>query len=471
MGAGTFKLLFIALMASGLPVAIAMAGASLVYVMVSGNIPDYVVIHRMIGGLDSFPLLAVPFFILAGNLMNSAGITNRIYNFALALVGWMKGGLGHVNVVGSVIFAGMSGTAIADAAGLGTIEIKAMRDHGYSMEFSVGVTAASATLGPIIPPSLPFVIYALFANVSVGALFLAGILPGGVMAILMMLTVAYYAHKNKWGADVPFQWKEVLRAFGELAIVLGWPTAIWLLVDPGFGVELPSRATVLAGLVLLFLADWKFKFQAVLPIMTPVLLIGGMTTGVFTATEGAIAACVWALFLGLVWYRTMHWKKLIKVSMDTIETTSAVLFIVAAASIFGWMLTATRATEMIAQWVLAVTSGPLTFLLLANLLMLFVGCFLEPTAAITILVPILLPIVRQLGIDPVHFGLVMVLNLMIGLLHPPMGLVLFVLARVSKLSVERTTMAILPWLVPLLVSLAIVTYIPSISLWLPNYFK
>src|SRR5438105_8729912 len=188
---------FLALMVSGLPVAMAMAGASLVYVMVSGNIPDYVVIHRMIGGLDSFPLLAVPFFILAGNLMNSAGITNRIYNFALSLVGWLKGGLGHVNVIGSVIFAGMSGTAIADAAGLGTIEIKAMRDQGYPIEFSVGVTAASATLGPIIPPSLPFVIYALFANVSVGALFLAGILPGLVMAVLMMMTVAYYAHRNQ----------------------------------------------------------------------------------------------------------------------------------------------------------------------------------------------------------------------------------------------------------------------------------
>src|ERR1700716_1392806 len=217
-------------MVTALPVAIAMALASLVYVMVSGNIPDFVVIHRMYGGIDSFPLLAVPFFIWAGNLMNSAGITNRTYNFALALVGWMRGGLGHVNVVGSVIFAGMSGTAIADAAGLGTIEIKAMTDHGYSKEFSVGVTAASATLGPIIPPSLPFVIYALFANVSVGALFLAGILPGAVMAILMMLTVAYYARKNKWGADIPFQWPRVLRGFGELFIVLAWPTAIWLLV-------------------------------------------------------------------------------------------------------------------------------------------------------------------------------------------------------------------------------------------------
>ncbi|MFZ9551149.1 MAG: TRAP transporter large permease subunit, partial [Hylemonella sp.] len=181
------KILFLLLLSGGVPVAMAMAGASLIYILWSGNIPPFVVIHRMVGGIDSFPLLAVPFFILAGNLMNNAGITNRIYNYALALVGWLKGGLGHVNVVGSVVFAGMSGTAIADAAGLGTIEIKAMKDHGYSTEFAVGVTAASATLGPIIPPSLPFVIYGMMANVSVGALFLAGILPGVFMAFLMML--------------------------------------------------------------------------------------------------------------------------------------------------------------------------------------------------------------------------------------------------------------------------------------------
>jgi len=467
MGPGAFKLLFLGLMGSGVPVAIAMAGASLVYIMVTRTVPDYVVIHRMVGGLDSFPLLAVPFFILAGNLMNSAGITNRIYNFALALVGWMKGGLGHVNVVGSMIFAGMSGTAIADAAGLGTIEVKAMTDHGYSAEFAVGVTAASATLGPIIPPSLPFVIYALFANVSVGALFLAGILPGLFLAFLMMVTVAFFAHRNKWGADTPFEIRRVGKALGELVLVLAWPVAVWGAVELGAA----PTPTVVLSLLLLFAADRWLHFNAVLPIMTPVLLIGGMSTGVFTATEGAIAACVWALFLGLVWYRTMKWKMLVKVSMDTIETTAAVLLIVAAASIFGWMLTATRTTEMIASWVLSVTSTPAGFLILANLLMLFVGCFLEPTAAITILVPILLPIVRQLGIDPVHFGLVMVLNLMIGLLHPPMGLVLFVLARVAKLSVERTTMAILPWLAPLLVGLAVLTYIPSISLWLPQQFR
>ncbi len=461
------KILFLALMSGGIPVAVAMAGSALIYIWLSGNLPPFVVVHRMIGGIDSFPLLAVPFFILAGNLMNNAGITNRIYNYALALVGWLKGGLGHVNVVGSVVFAGMSGTAIADAAGLGTIEIKAMKDHGYSTEFAVGVTAASATLGPIIPPSLPFVIYGMMANVSVGALFLAGILPGLGMAILMMLTVAYFAHRNGWGADVRFDRRRVARALLETAVVIGWPLLLWALITQ---LGAPPRTTVLAGIVGLFALDRWLRFEAVLPIMTPVLLIGGMTTGVFTPTEGAIAACLWAMVLGFVWYRTLSFKRFIKVCLDTVETTSTVLFIVAAASIFGWMLTATGVTTAISQWVLAFTKEPWVFLLLANLLMLFVGCFLEPTAAITILVPILVPIAQQLGIDLVHFGLVMVLNLMIGLLHPPMGMVLFVLARVAGLSVERTTMAIIPWLVPLLIALVIITYWPQAVLWLPKQF-
>src|SRR5512145_1507510 len=283
---------FLAALISGLPIAIAMAMAALLYIWISGTIPPLTVIHRMVGGVDSFPLLAVPFFILAGNLMNSAGITNRIYNFALSLVGWLKGGLGHVNVVGSVVFAGMSGTAIADAAGLGTIEIKAMKDHGYATEFAVGVTAASATLGPIIPPSLPFVIYAMMANVSVGALFLAGILPGLLMAVLMMLTVAWFAHKNGWGGDVKFSASRVGRALIELAVVIVWPLATWALVTK---LGLPARAVVFGAVVLLFVCDRLFKWQAVLPIMTPVLLIGGMTTGLFTPTEGAIAASAWAL--------------------------------------------------------------------------------------------------------------------------------------------------------------------------------
>jgi TRAP-type C4-dicarboxylate transport system permease large subunit len=461
------KVLFLLLMSGGIPVAVAMAGSSLIYILATGNLPPFVVIHRMVSGIDSFPLLAVPFFILAGNLMNNAGITNRIYNYALALVGWLKGGLGHVNVVGSVVFAGMSGTAIADAAGLGTIEIKAMKDHGYETEFAVGVTAASATLGPIIPPSLPFVIYGMMANVSVGSLFLAGILPGAIMAVLMMLTVAYFAHKNNWGGDIKFEWHRVSKAIIETVIVIGWPVAVWLLVVKG---GMNAQLTVLLCGIVLFAADRMFRFQAVLPIMTPVLLIGGMTTGVFTPTEGAIAACLWAMLLGFAWYRTLSWKMFVKVCLDTVETTSTVLFIVAAASIFGWMLTATGVTAAISSWVLAFTKEPWVFLLLANVLMLFVGCFLEPTAAITILVPILVPICQQLGIDLVHFGLVMVLNLMIGLLHPPMGMVLFVLARVAKLSVERTTIAILPWLVPLLASLIFITYVPKAVMWLPKMF-
>jgi len=458
------KLVFLAFMAGGVPVAIAMAAAGLVYIAATGNTPAFAVMHRMISGIDSFPLLAVPFFILAGNLMNNAGITTRIYNIALALVGWLKGGLGHVNVVGSVVFAGMSGAAIADAAGLGTIEIKAMKEHGYSTEFAVGVTAASATLGPIIPPSLPFVIYGMMANVSVGALFLAGLMPGLIMAALMMLTVAYFAHRNGWGADVRFERRRFFKAVAEVSVVAAWPLAVWALVRMG----LQPHIVVLCALVVLFAADRVFRFQAVMPIMTPVLLIGGMTTGVFTPTEGAIAACAWAMLLGFFWYRTLSMKMFIKVCADTAETTATVLFIVAGASVFGWLLTASGVTTAIASWVLGFTNEAWVFLLMANLLMLFVGCFLEPTAAITILVPILLPICQQLGIDPVHFGLVMVLNLMIGLLHPPMGMVLFVLARIAKMSVERTTVAILPWLFPLVGSLIVITYVPQVALWLPR---
>jgi len=244
------------------------------------------------------------------------------------------------------------------------------------------------------------------------------------MGATMMLTVAYYAHTRKYQADAVFSWRALGKTFVE----------------------------------------------AFLAMMTPVLLVGGMTLGVFTPTEGAIAASAWALLLGLAWYRTLSWRMLVKISMDTIETTAMVLFIVAAASIFGWLLTVTRVTEDIASWVLAFTQNPAMFLLLANLLLLFVGCFLEPVAAITLLVPILIPICQKLGIDLVHFGLVMVLNLMIGLLHPPMGTVLFVLSRVAKLSVERTTMAILPWLVPLLATLLLCTYVPQIVLWLPRTF-
>ncbi|OAE59001.1 TRAP transporter large permease [Achromobacter mucicolens] len=461
---GTLIGTFLLLMIMGLPVAVSMAGASLLFILISGSVPDVVIAQRMIAGVESFPLLAVPFFILAGNLMNIAGITGRIYNFAVALVGWMRGGLGQVNIIGSVVFAGMSGTAIADAAGLGTIEIKAMKDHGYQTEFAVGVTAASATLGPIIPPSLPFVIYGMMANVSIGSLFLAGLIPGLVLTILMMLTVAYYARRNNWGGDVAFDWKRLGGAGLEVLIVLAFPMSIWLMTLVGVS---PNVATGISFGALLLL-DWKFNFSAVMALMAPVILIGGMTLGWFTPTEAAVAAVIWALFLGLVRYRSMTLRTLAKATFDTIETTASVLFIVTAASVFAWLLTTTQAAQQLTDAILSVTQNKWVFLLMANVLILIVGCFIDTIAAITILVPILLPIVLKLGIDPIHFGLIMTLNLMIGLLHPPMGMVLFVLARVAKLSVERTTMAILPWLVPLFVALIAITYIPSITLWLPT---
>jgi tripartite ATP-independent transporter DctM subunit len=424
----------IILIVLGLPIALALAGSSMIYIVLSGTVPGIAVIHRMVNGVDSFPLLAVPFFIMAGNLMNSAGITKRIYDFATALFAWLRGGLGHVNVAGSVIFAGMSGTAVADAGGLGTIEIKAMRDHGYSTRFAVGITAASSTIGPIIPPSLPLVIYGVSANASIDRLFIGGIVPGLIMALCLSVAVFIYAHKYGIGRDARFSIAAIVTTF-------------------------------------------QYAF---LPLMTPVIIIGGMMAGLFTPTEAAIFACAYSLALGTIIaatvnavagrriYPVMSMKQFVRVSFDTIETTAVVLFIVAGASIFGWCLTESRATDALGAWIISVANTPMSFLLLVNVFLLIVGCFMETIAAITILVPVLLPVALKLGIDPVHFGLIMVLNLMIGLLTPPVGMVLYVLARVANISFEETVKAVWPFIIPLLAVLLIITVFPQTVLWLPN---
>ena len=416
-----FVMVFV-LLIMGVPVAIALGGSSLVYVLLSGQVPDLVVVHRMVNGVDSFPLLAVPFFILAGNLMNTAGITNRIFDFAKACVGWMRGGLGHVNVGASVVFAGMSGAAVADAGGLGTIEIKAMRDAGYEPDFSVGVTAASSTIGPIIPPSLPMVIYGVVASASIGQLFAAGLVPGLLMAVALMVMVAWYARRRNYPRDASFSLANLGRSF----------------------------------------------LRAFLSLLTPAIIVGGILLGVFTPTEAAVAACAYALLLGVVVYRTLTWRRLLRVSFDTIETTAIIMLIVAGASIFAWILTSNRVTELFADFILTVTENPYLILLLINLILILVGCFMETIAAITILVPVLLPIVVKVGIDPVHFGVVMVLNLMIGLLTPPVGMVLYVLSRVSGVPFERCVSATWPFLIPLVAVLFAVTFIPALSMWLPT---
>ena len=405
----------------GVPVAVALGGASLAYIMIKG-LPDVLLIHRMIGGIDSFPLLAIPFFILAGHLMNTGGITTKIFAFARSLVGWLPGGLGHVNVGASVIFAGMSGAAVADAGGLGNVEIKAMRESGYDTDFSVGVTAASSTIGPIIPPSLPLVIYGVMASVSIGELFAAGLVPGLLMAVSLMVMVAWYSWKRDYPRD------------GRISACRIWET---------------------------------FK-QAFLPLLTPVIIVGGIATGVFTPTEAAVAAVCYALVLGLLVYRSLTWRHLVRVSMDTIITSAAILMIIASAAVFAWILTSEQVATKLGAALLGITDNTQILLLIMMGIVLLIGLFMETIAAITILVPVLMPIALSAGIDPVHLGILLILNLMLGLLTPPVGMVLFVLAEVSGVRFERCVRATMPFLVPLVIVLLLITFIPSIALWLPN---
>ena len=415
-----FVFLF-ALLILGAPVAVALGVSSLIFIMAKG-MPPVIVLHNMVNGINSFPLIAVPFFILAGHLMNTAGITTKIFNFARATVGWLHGGLGHVNVGASVIFAGMSGAAVADAGGLGNIEIKAMREAGYDTDFSVGITAASSTIGPIIPPSLPLVVYGVVGNTSIGQLFAAGLVPGFVMAVSLMLMVAWFAWRRGYPRDDRFR----------------------------------------------FLIFRKTMADAILPLFTPVIIVGGILTGMFTPTEAAIAAVAYAMFLGLVVYRTLDWRRILRVTQDTIETTAAIMMIVAASAIFAWILTANQVAQHFSVALLDITENKVVLLLLITLIVLVIGCFMETLAAITILTPVLLPVAVQIGIDPVHFGIIMILNLMIGLLTPPVGMVLYVLSKVAAVPFERCVMATLPFLIPLVATLLLLTFIPAFSMWLPT---
>ena len=417
-----FVLLF-AMLLLGVPVAVALGGASLVYIMLKG-LPDVLLIHTMIGGIDSFPLLAIPFFVLAGHLMNTGGITTKIFAFARALVGWAPGGLGHVNVGASVIFAGMSGAAVADAGGLGNVEIKAMRQSGYDTDFSVGITAASSTIGPIIPPSLPLVIYGVMASVSIGELFAAGLIPGLAMAAALMVMVAWYARVRNYPRDK--------------------------------GID--------------FCVIWATLKEAFLPLLTPIIIVGGIATGIFTPTEAAVAAVCYALVLGVFVYRSLTWRHLIRVSIDTIETSAAILMIVASAAVFAWILTSNQIATILGDALLGVTTNKHLLLLMMMFVVLVIGLFMETIAAITILVPVLIPIAASAGIDPVHMGILLVLNLMLGLLTPPVGMVLFVLSEVSGVKFEQCVKATMPFLVPLVGVLLLITFIPEIALWLPSVF-
>ena len=420
----TVLILFLSLfglMLLRVPIAVALGVSSLGYILIEG-LPPVLLVHNMINGMDSFPLLAIPFFIMAGGLMNSAGITTRIFRFARSVVGWMHGGLGHVNVGASIIFAGMSGAAVADAGGLGAIEIKAMREAGYDDDFSVGVTAASSTIGPIIPPSLPLVIFGVMASVSIGELFVAGIIPGLLMAASLMGMVWFLSRKRNYPRDTEFSIRNV----------------------------------------------WTSFVGAFLPLMTPAIIVGGIVTGAFTPTEAAVCAAAYAIVLGMVVYRTLNLKKLLAVSLETIETTASILIIVGAATVFAWILTANQAPQLFADTLLGLTDNRYLILLMIMLVVLIIGLFMETIAAISILVPVLLPVATQIGVDPVHLGVIVILNLMIGLLTPPVGMVLFVLSKVSHVPFERCVKATMPFLVPLIGVLLMLTFIPELTLLLPE---
>jgi tripartite ATP-independent transporter DctM subunit len=420
-----FLIVLLLLIFGGMAIAFAMGITSLVVVAFDrgiGNIPFGMIAQRMVYGVNSFPLLAIPFFLLAGRLMNTAGITDRIFTFWNVLIGHVRGGLGHVNILASMIFAGMSGSAVSDAVGLGQIELKAMKDQGYDDEFSAAITAASSTIGPIIPPSIPMVLYGVLGNVSVGALFIGGIVPGVLMGLFMMVTVSIIAKRRNYPIQQRAQFPQIVRATAK----------------------------------------------ALFPLLCPLILVGGIWTGVFTPTEAAAVAVIYSLFLGVVLYREINWGNLIKVLREALDDTSVILFIIAAASLYGWLLARYQIPSGIAERILALTQDPMTILLLVNVFLLVVGCFMESLAAINILTPILLPLVMKVGIDPLHFGVVMVLNLMIGLLTPPVGMVLFAVQRVSGVPFERLQRALVIYFIPLLLVLFLITVYPPLVTWLPS---
>ncbi|PWS37512.1 ABC transporter permease [Falsiroseomonas bella] len=408
-------------MLAGVPLYATMGLACFAFVFLAGINPA--IVPQKIGqAANSFPLLAAPLFILMGNIMNAAGVTDRIFGFARVCVGWLRGGLCHANILASVIFAGMSGSAVADAGGVGTLEIKAMKDEGYDAETAAAITAASATIGPIIPPSLPMVIYGVSADVSIGGLSLAGVIPGLLMAGSLMAMVTVVARRRGL---------ERSRFPGLREVWIAYRRAHWAL-------------------------------------MTPVILFGGMIGGIFTPTEAAAVAASYALVLGLFVYRDFRLRDLPELIVQTVNTTGVVLALVMTAAALGWCLSISRIPQTFGPMIVELIGNPLVFLLAVNVGLLLVGCFMEALAAMLILIPILTPAAAQFGIDPVHFGLIFVLNLMIGTVTPPVGVVLFVTAKIAGISFGAMSRAIVPWLLPLLAVLLATTLFPPLTTFLPH---
>jgi tripartite ATP-independent transporter DctM subunit len=418
--------ILVLLMLLGVPIALSL-GLTAIGTMYWMGGTDLLIMfgQRTYFGTTSFPLLAVPFFILAGNLMNTGGITQRIFGVAQLCVGRIHGGLGHVNVIGSMIFAGMSGSAVADAAGLGLVEIAAMTKAGYTRRFSAAITAVSSTIGPIIPPSIPFVIYGSLTNVSVGALFLGGILPGVLMGLALMAVIAVVARRQ------------------NLPLMLERPAG-------------REALRVLGG--------------AAPALFMPIFIVGGILTGWFTPTEAAVAASIYAILLGMVLYRELRLADLPGVLWESAKQTVQVMFIIAAASPFGWVLIQQQIPNAVINAILDISTTPWVILLMINVILLVLGMFIEGIAIMIITFPIFLPLVERMHIDPTHFGVIVVLNLMIGLVTPPVGMALYAVSAISDVPMGEMFAEMIPYVLALIAVLGMVTYCPEVVMFLPRAF-
>lgn len=402
------------------PVGLAFLGPSLMSMLMSGNSPGFAM-RIAAEGTASFPLLAVPLFILLGTLANYAGIADRIFDFALALLGRVRGSLGYVNVASSVGFAWMSGSALADSAALGKIMVPAMQKTGYSRGFSTGLTASAALISPMMPPSIPAVIFASVATVSTGALFAASVLPALLLAAALLVTVYLYVRKHSELKKSPRSAQEIKAA----------------------------------------------SLRVIGPILAPVIILGGILGGFFTPTEAAAIGVLYILALGFI-YRTLSFKGVLNALRETAVTTGSIMLIIAAASLLGWVLSREQVPQNLADFMTSNISSPILFLLAVNVLLIILGAFIDATAVILITVPVLLPIAVEFGVDPVHFGVIMILNLMIGLLTPPVGSVLFVMSSVLRTPVETVFKGVAPFLIPMFLVLLLLTFFPAIVTFVPN---
>lgn len=415
-------ILFVILIFLGVPVAFALGASSLFYLVVE-QIPLVIEPQKMYAGIDSFVLVCIPGFILAGNLMNSGGITKRIIKFSNALVGSIRGGLSLANVAASMLFAGISGTALADTASIGAILIPAMKEEGYDADFAAAVTASSSTIGPIIPPSLPMIIAGTLTGVSVSKLFIAGAIPGVLLGIGMMIVAYFISRKRNYPKEERKPLKYIVETFTG---------AFWA-------------------------------------ILMTVIILWGILGGVFTPTEASIVSVLYAFIVGKFIYKELKMKDIPKIVIESMRTSASIMILVGFASVFAWILASEQIPQLIADGILSISNNPIIVILLINILLLFVGCFMETIAALVILFPVLLPVAVSIGMSPIQFGVMAVLNLIIGLTTPPVGVCLFVASNIGKVSITKTSKELIPFLIVSLIVLLLVSFVPSITTLLPSF--